>query len=109
VTHRWGDYYTARARAVLDGSWKSGAVWGGVKEGMIRVGDFGPRVPKAVQTEVLNAQKAMAQGKLQPFHAKEAVRDNEGQVVIAKGETLSDEKILGMNWLVAGVQGKLSH
>jgi simple sugar transport system substrate-binding protein len=109
VTHRWGDYYTARARAVLDGTWKSGAVWGGVKEGMIRVGDFGPKVPKAVQTEVLNAQKSMAEGKLQPFHAKEAVRDNEGQVVIAKGETLSDEKILGMNWLVAGVQGKISH
>ena len=109
VTHRWGDYYTARARAVLDGSWKSGAVWGGVKEGMIRVGDFGPKVPKAVQAEVLNAQKAMSQGKLQPFHAKETVRDNEGQTVIAKGETLSDEKILGMNWLVAGVQGKLSH
>ena len=109
VTHRWGDYYTARARAVLDGSWKPGAVWGGVKEGMIRVGDFGPKVPKAVQTEVLNAQKAMAQGKLLPFKAREAVRDNEGQVVIAPGETLSDEKILGMNWLVAGVQGKITH
>ncbi len=109
VTHRWGDYYTERAKAVLDGSWKSGAVWGGVKEGMIRVGDFGPKVPQAVRTEVLTAQKAIGQGKLQPFHAMEDVRDNEGHVVIAKGETLSDEKILGMNWLVAGVQGKISH
>jgi simple sugar transport system substrate-binding protein len=84
-------------------------VWGGVKEGMIRVGDFGPKVPQAVRAEVLNAQKAMAQGKLQPFHASDAVRDNEGHVVIAKGETLNDEKILGMNWLVAGVQGKINH
>jgi simple sugar transport system substrate-binding protein len=109
VTHRWGDYYTARAKAVLDGSWKSGAVWGGVKEGMIRVGAFGPKVPKAVQAEVLDAQKAMAQGKLQPFQAKEAVYDNEGQVAIAKGQTLSDDKVQGMNWLVAGVQGKISH
>jgi simple sugar transport system substrate-binding protein len=109
VTHRWGDYYTARAKAVLDGSWKPGVVWGGVKEGMVRVGDFGPKVPQAVRAEVLNAQKAMAAGKLQPFHAAEAVRDNEGREVIAKGESLSDEKILGMNWLVAGVQGKISH
>jgi simple sugar transport system substrate-binding protein len=109
VTHRWGDYYTARAKAVLDGSWKPGAVWGGVKEGMIRVGDFGPKVPQSVRTEVLTAQKAMSQGKLHPFHATEAVRDNEGHEVIAKGETLSDDKILGMNWLVAGVQGKISH
>ena len=109
VTHRWGDYYTARAKAVLEGGWKPGAVWGGVKDGMIRVGDFGPKVPKAVRAEVLAAQRAMAQGKLHPFHAVEAVHDNEGHVVIAKGETLSDEKILGMNWLVAGVQGKISH
>jgi simple sugar transport system substrate-binding protein len=108
VTHRWGDYYTARARAVLDGTWKSGAVWGGVKEGMIRVGDFGPKVPQAVRAEVLNAQKAIGQGTLQPFHAVQAVRDNEDHVVIAKGETLSAEKILAMNWLVAGVQGKIS-
>ncbi len=33
----------------------------------------------------------------------------QGHIVIAKGQTLSDEQILGMNWLVAGVQGKLSH
>ena len=108
VTHRWGDYYTARAKAVLDGTWKPGVVWGGVKEGMIRVGDFGPKVPQAVRAEVLNAQKAMAAGKLQPFHAVAAVRDNEGHLVIAKGESLSDDKIQGMNWLVAGVQGKIS-
>jgi simple sugar transport system substrate-binding protein len=37
------------------------------------------------------------------------VYDNEGPEVIAKGQTLGDEKILAMNWLVAGVQGKISH
>lgn len=109
VTHQWGDYYTRRARAVLDGTWKTGAVWGGVKDGMIRVGDFGSKVPKAVQQEVLARQKDIASGKLHPFAAKQAVLDNEGRTAIAKGQTLSDEQILGMNWLVAGVQGKLSH
>ena len=57
VTHQWGDYYTRRTQAVLDGSWKSASLWGGVKEGMVRVGDFGPRVPKAVQEEVLAASR----------------------------------------------------
>lgn len=109
VTHRWGDYYTARAKAALNGSWKPGVVWGGVREGMIRVGDFGSRVPPSVRAEVMRAQKAMAQGRLHPFHAAQAVLDNEGHTMIEQGETLSDEKILGMNWLVAGVQGKISH
>jgi simple sugar transport system substrate-binding protein len=109
VTHQWGDYYTRRARAVLDGTWKSGSVWGGVKEGMIRVGDFGSKVPKAVQDEVLARQQDIAAGKLKPFQAAADVRDNEGHVVIAKGQSLSDEQILNMNWLVEGVQGRVAH
>jgi simple sugar transport system substrate-binding protein len=107
VTHQWGDYYTRRAQAVLDGTWKSGSVWGGVRQGMIRVGDFGSRVPKVVQQEVLARQKDIASGKLHPFFAKQTVLDNEGNTVIAKGQTLSDVQILGMNWLVQGVQGKV--
>ena len=109
VTHQWGDYYTRRARAVLDGTWKSGGIWGGVRAGMIRVGDFGSKVPKAVQQEVLARQKDIASGKLHPFFARQAVLDNEGHIAIAKGQTLSDEQILGMNWLAAGVQGKVVH
>ena len=109
VTHQWGDYYTQRARAVLDGSWKSGDVWGGVKEGMIRVGDFGSKVPKAVQDEVLARQQDIAAGKLKPFQAVAGdVRDNEGRVVIAKGQGLDDAQILQMNWLVEGVQGRVA-
>ena len=108
VTHQWGDYYTRRAQAVLDGSWKSGAVWGGVKEGMIRVDSFGPKVPKKVVDEVLARQKDIAAGKLHPFRARTPLLDNVGREVLAAGKTLSDEQILGMNFLVQGVQGKLA-
>jgi len=108
VTHEWGAYYTARVKAVADGSWKSAALWGGVREGMIRVGDFGPRVPVAVQNEVLARQKDMAAGRLQPFKAgAQPVRDNQGHTVIESGQALSDEQILNLNWLVEGVQGSL--
>jgi simple sugar transport system substrate-binding protein len=108
VTHQWGDYYTRRARDVLAGTWTSGNVWGGVREGMVRVGDFGPKVPAAVQQEVLARQKDMASGKLQPFAAGKApVLNNSGAVVIAAGSALSDAQILGMNFLVQGVQGSL--
>jgi simple sugar transport system substrate-binding protein len=106
VTHQWGDYYTRRVKAVMDGSWKSGSVWGGVKEGMIRVGDFGPKVPQKVQDEVLTRQKAIGAGKLQPFTGP--IVDNEGREVLAKGQKLSDEQILNMNYLVAGVVGRIN-
>lgn len=109
VTHQWGGYYTQRARAVLDGTWRSGNVWGGVKEGMIRVGDFGSKVPKPVQDEVLARQRDIASGKLQPFRAGTGgVKDNEGRVVIAQGTALTDAQILQMTWLVEGVQGRVA-
>lgn len=107
VTHQWGQYYTQRAQAVLNGTWKPGSVWGGVREGMIKVGGFGAKVPKAVQQEVLARQRDIASGKLRPFYARQAVLNNQGKEVIAKGQTLGDEQILKMNWLVQGVQGKL--
>ena len=106
VTHQWGDYYTRRVRAVANGSWTSGKVWGGVKDGMIRVGDFGPKVPKAVQQEVLARQKDIASGKLLPFAGP--IVDNEGREVVPKGQAMTDEQILTMNFLVSGVQGRIA-
>ncbi|RYF82192.1 MAG: BMP family ABC transporter substrate-binding protein [Comamonadaceae bacterium] len=108
VTHQWGGYYTQRARDVLAGQWKPGSVWGGVREGMIRVGDFGPKVPEGVQREVLARQQDIAQGKLQPFRAAVAVHDNEGKLVIPQGQNLSDAQIQQMNWLAEGVQGRVN-
>ena len=109
VEHHWGKYYTERARAVLDGSWKTGNVWGGVHEGMISVGDFSDKVPAAVRQEVLARQQDIAAGRLHPFHAHKAVLDNEGHTVIPADATLSDPQILGMNWLVEGVVGRIQH
>ena len=89
VTHHWGDYYRARVKAMLDGTWKSGSTWGGVKEGMIRIEGFGPKVPKAVRDEALARQKDIATGKLRPLGH------------------LTDEQILKMDYFVDGVVGKL--
>ena len=106
VTHEWGDYYTRRIQAVIDGRWKSGNVWGGVKEGMVRVGDFGPKVPRAVQDEVLGLQRKIGSGQLHPFAGP--ITDNEGRSVLGRGQRLSDEQILNMNYLVQGVIGRIS-
>jgi len=106
VTHHWGDYYARRAREVLDGTWKSTNTWGGVREGMVQVGGFGPRVPRAVQDEVLARQKDIASGRLHPFAGP--LVDNEGRARLAAGARLSDEQILNMDWLVGGVVGKVA-
>ncbi len=109
VTHQWGAYYTQRTKAALDGSWKSGNSWGGIKEGMIRVDSFGPKVPQSVVAEVNAAQIAIGAGKLHPFSAgAQDVLDNEGKPMISKSSVLTDPQILTMNALVSGVVGKIA-
>ena len=107
VTHQWGDYETRRLQAVLDGTWQSQRLWGGVKDGMVSVGHFGPRVPEAVQKQVLARQADMAAGRLHPFAGP--LRDNTGREVLPAGQTLTDQQIMEMNWLAEGVQGTLPH
>lgn len=105
VTHHWADYEKGRVKAALDGAWQPATLWGGVKEGMVRVGDFGPRVPRAVRDEVLARQRDIGAGRLHPFTGP--LLDNTGRPQLAHGQRLSDAQIVGMNWLVDGVQGKL--
>ena len=56
--------------------------------------------------EVLAQQKKLGAGQLHPFTGP--ITDNEGRTVLPAGQQLSDEQILSMNYLVAGVVGKVS-
>ena len=38
IIDNWGPYYISRVKAVLDGTWKSGDTWDGMKDGMVRDG-----------------------------------------------------------------------
>ena len=106
VTHEWGAYYTRRVTDVQKGQWRSGNVWAGLKEGMIRVGDFGPKLPAKVRDEIAKVQQDIAQGKRHPFQGP--IADNEGKTIAAVGQKLSDVQILNMNYGVVGVVGKVS-
>lgn len=104
VTHHWGDYYTARAKAVLQGHWASTRVWGGLKQGMVATGAFGSRVPERVQTQVARVQGDLISGKRQVFAGP--LTDNQGRQVLSAGRVLSDDQILGMDYLLKGVDAK---
>ena len=104
VKHDWGSYYSQRVRDVKNGQWKSGQVWAGLKEGMVRVGDFGPKMPAKVRDEIGQLQKDIVQGKRQVFAGP--IVSNEGKEILAAGQRLDDAQILNMNYLVQGVVGK---
>ena len=49
VTHHWGNYYTKVAQSAIDGKWQQDNVWGGIKDGMIKLAPFNKVVPQDVQ------------------------------------------------------------
>ena len=105
ATHVWDKYYVAKVQDAIDGKWKAGDTWGGIADGMIELSSFGPAVPDDVKALVKDKQAEIVAGKLHPFAGP--VKDNEGKERIKAGETMSDKDMLGFNWYVEGVQGKL--
>jgi len=105
TTHYWGSHYIDAAKAVMAGTWKSESLWGGIKEGMIKLAPYGSAVPADVRALTDAKSMEVASGKLHPFQGP--VKDQSGKVRIAAGQTMSDKDMLGFNWYVEGVIGEL--
>jgi simple sugar transport system substrate-binding protein len=104
VTHHWGNYYTKAAQEVIDGKWKSTSVWGGIKDGMVKLEGIGAAVPADVKQLVAAKEKEIVAGTLTPFAGP--VKDNEGKVRLEKGP-MTDDALNKMDYYVEGVAGKL--
>ena len=104
VTQQWGGYYTQVARSVIDGSWKPQPMWGGMKDGLVRLSAFSADVPAKTQALIESRRQAIVDGRFKPFTAP--LIDNEGHSRLASG-TLDDARIATMNWFVRGVVGSV--
>ncbi|WP_319531861.1 BMP family ABC transporter substrate-binding protein [uncultured Cohaesibacter sp.] len=104
IVDHWDDYYISRVQAVLDGTWKSEDTWGGFDAEMVHMADF-TNMPEDVAKMAAETEAAIKAGTLHPF--KGPIFKQDGTQVIGEGETLDDGTLLGMNWYVKGVDGKV--
>ena len=98
--NNWGDYYVERARAVLDGSWRPGDVWGGLRSGMFRLAPFTNMTPEEA-SEAERIRDAIAAGTLHPFDGP--ITRQDGQEVIPAGQRLTDDQIRAQNYFYRGI------
>lgn len=101
----WGAYYKETIADGYDGEWESHAYWGNMADGIMDLAPFGDMVPAEVQQEVNTAKDQIISGDLHPFTGP--IVDNQGTERLAAGETMSDEALLGFDWLVDGVLGRI--
>ncbi len=105
VTHQWGAYYTKTVQEAIAGTWKPTSVWGGIKEGMIKMAPFNPVVPKETQELVDKTAADIGAGRFHPFTGP--IRDNSGKERLAAGKVMSDADLSKIDYYVEGVQGTL--
>ena len=104
-TDYWGNYYTERATAALDGKWKSEDTWGGLDAGMVVMSPY-TNMPDDVKKMAMETQAAIKARTLHPF--KCPVVDQDGKTLECKGGTrLDDGQILSMNFYVKGIEDKV--
>ena len=105
VTHQWGDYYTKVAQARLDGKWKQDNVWGGIKDGMIKMAPFNKVVPQDVQDLVKKARPTSAPASSTRSPARSRTTTARNASPPARRSTTAT--LSKMDYYVEGVQGKL--
>ena len=103
----WVTPYKQIVEAAKNGQPHPNFVRGGLKEGFVKSSPYGGMVPEAARKQAEAIRAAMMKGTFDIF--KGELKDNTGKVVIPKGTVhkQTDVALEGMNYLVAGVIGKV--
>jgi basic membrane protein A and related proteins len=101
----WGPYYKKAVKDALDGTWKTTQEWWGVKEGAIDLVAISDKVPADVKDKVEKARAGLKDGSFHPW--KGPVVGQDGKTVVEKDVTPDDKFMLGINFYVKGVEGKV--
>jgi simple sugar transport system substrate-binding protein len=104
VTADWSAYYVSVVRAVKAGRWEPRPVWGGMKDGMVRLSALSADVPATLRKELAARESALVDGKDGPFFGR--LVDQSGILRQERG-ALDDRAIAQMDWFVQGVEGTL--
>ncbi|MDY7540004.1 BMP family ABC transporter substrate-binding protein [Undibacterium sp. 5I1] len=101
----WGVYYSQEVKRELAGTWKPEQTFWGIKENLVVLSPLNASVPADVAKLFNEKKQAIVDGKLLPFGGP--LKDNTGKVKVAANAELPMGELLGINWLVEGVEGSL--
>ena len=103
-TDDWDGYYVQEVKKVLDGKWKSGDTWGGMKDGMVVLAPF-TNMPDDVKKMAEDSVAKIKSGALMPFTGP--ITKQDGTVTGEKGKSLPDGDLLSTNWYIKGIDDQL--
>jgi basic membrane protein A and related proteins len=102
IEDTWAPYYISRAKAVLDGSWKSDDTWWGMKEGAVVISPYSKAVPENVRAAADKVIAGWKDGSYDVFTGP--ISDQSGKERLAKDQRMEDKDLAVLDWYVQGVQ-----
>jgi len=101
----WTPYYVKATKDALEGTWTTGGVWWGVKEGAIDLVSIAEDVPAETKAKVDEIKAGLKDGSFSIW--KGPLVDNTGKTLLKKDEVADDKFLSGVNFYVKGVEGKV--
>ncbi len=101
--YNWGPYYLRRVQAAMNGTWKSGFYYGGIKDGFTGLAPYGPSVSAKTKAAIAAKMKAIENGSFYEFTGP--LYDQSGKLRVSVGKRLTVTDLYSMSWLVKGVIG----
>ncbi len=101
----WTPYYTKAVNDALNGTWATGSVWWGVKEGAIDMVNVAEDVPADIKAKINEVRAGFKDGSFAVWTGP--IVDNTGKEQIAAGTTADDGFLGGVKFYVKGVQGQV--
>jgi len=101
----WTPYYTKATKDALEGTWTTGGVWWGVKEGAIDLVSVAEDVPAETKAKVDEVRAGLKAGTFSIW--KGPLVDNTGKTILKDGEVADDKFLSGVMFYVKGVEGKV--
>lgn len=106
MLYHWGPVYADLVQMIQNGNWESGEYWYGLADEAVGLGKYGPEVTSEMETAVADAKEGIVSGELEVFEGP--ISDQDGEIRVAEGETLSLEEQLAMDWFIENVEGTVS-
>ena len=101
----WTPYYIKATKDALEGTWTTGGVWWGVKEGAIDVVSIAEDVPADTKAKIETIKAGLKDGSFSIW--KGPLVDNTGKTILKKDEVADDKFLSGVKFYVKGVDGKV--
>lgn len=100
----WSQYYIPTIEEIHQGKWTPKMATFDITSGILRMADFGESVPQDVKDKIKAELDKVVKGGVDPDNFWQGpIYDNKDNLVVPKGEKLTEEQLLNMNWWVKGV------